>query len=66
MPETKIPGLKASHQIISPICRENRGEMGALEEAFERIRATYWNCQNPDTAHWNFHVVLVADSGENG
>lgn len=60
--ETKLPGLKASHQIITPECRTNRGVDGALDEAFDRIRATYGNCAEIEAnANVNWHLVLVRE-----
>lgn len=51
--------LIASAQYITPECRENRGDEGAVDEALRRIRETYMECApepgNID-AHW--HVIL--------
>lgn len=53
--------------IIRPDCRSNRGDEGALEEAFDRIRAEYHEC----LAGWRasgkdpvFHVKLTIDRPE--
>lgn len=35
------PGAPASHSIITPVCRENRGDDGAFDEAVERARVAY-------------------------
>lgn len=41
MSETKIQGIACSHSIITPICRANRGDGGAFDEAVERARRKY-------------------------
>lgn len=59
---TTIPGLKASHQIITPTCRKNRGVAGALGEAVRRVAETYMDCA---TAEGNkdvrWHIVLIRE-----
>lgn len=57
----RVPGAGASHQIITPTCRLNHGDMEALEEAFNRIRRHYQEIldrgePSPDT---EFHVALI-------
>jgi hypothetical protein len=32
-----IPGITASHAIITPTCRRNRGVAGAFSEAIDRL-----------------------------
>lgn len=36
-----IPGMAASHQIITKQCRENRGTFDAFEEAVSRLGIAY-------------------------
>lgn len=38
---TEIPGLPASHQIITDDCRSGRTDAGAFDEAVARIRREY-------------------------
>lgn len=38
MSQTTVPGIKASHAIITSACRANRGDVGALDEALARVR----------------------------
>ncbi len=57
--ETRMRQITAVHSIITPICRENRGTLGALEEAFRRIREEYIACQNEANQNANFHVMLA-------
>lgn len=41
MSETKTPGTAAAGAVITPECRTNRGDGGALEEAISRVRRKY-------------------------
>jgi hypothetical protein len=57
-----IPGMKAVHAIITPVCRSNRGDDGALEEAFRRVRAEYEACSQLDcNLTVNYHLVLTVE-----
>lgn len=63
--KTEIPGLKASHQMITPTCRENRGSADAFDEAVDRIRQVYQSCEGSvdnETVTW--HLVLVRDGDD--
>lgn len=62
---TKIPGLKADHQMITPICRANRGTMKAFDEAAQRVGARY-GAYAFEEANENvtWHLVLVRDGGD--
>jgi hypothetical protein len=64
--QTTLPGLKASHQMITPTCRENRGDDGAFEEAIARIRRTYDSCVGHEAnGEVTWHLALVrAEPGE--
>lgn len=62
MSQTEVPGLKASHQIITPVCRENRSMVGAFDEAVERVRRAYENyAASPGSEGTNWHLVLVRE-----
>ena len=64
-PETKIPGLKSGHAIITVECRTNRGRVGAFDEAASRLRKLY---DQYSTAEGNggvdWHLVLVRGNDE--
>lgn len=38
---TAAPGAAAQHSIITPECRENRGDQGAWDEAVARAKREY-------------------------
>ena len=59
--ESRIPGIKAKHAIITPGCRSGRGVEGAIDEALHLIREEYLSCINPSTEKTNFHVVLTTE-----
>jgi hypothetical protein len=62
---TNIPGLKASHQIITPTCRANRGLQGAFDEAVRRVTQTYADCAPADgNEEVRWHLVLVREEVE--
>jgi len=52
--------LTASHQIITPTCRANRGIDGAFIEAMRRIERMYLDCAagQPDV---NWHIKLIRE-----
>lgn len=57
-----IPGITAIHAIITPVCRANRGEEGAWEEAVRRLKAEYDACiAIPENAGVKYHVVLTVE-----
>lgn len=63
MMETKIPGLKSGHQMITPICRANRGTTPAFLEAVERLRKLYDNyARSAGSEDVTWHLVLVRES----
>lgn len=65
--ETKLPGLKASHQIITPTCRENRGTSEAFLEAAERIQRAYDNYARSEGSEGvTWHLVLVREEAKHG
>ena len=61
MPETTVPGRKAKHAYITDVCRTNRGDDGAIEEALNRLREEFKACADA----WKigdgteFHLVLT-------
>lgn len=59
----KIPGITASHQTITDVCRENRGDDGAFEEAMRRILLQYEACIEgwKGTSGVQFHLVLSVE-----
>lgn len=60
---TKIPGQCALHAVITPACREGRGDHGAIAEALARIRremvATLPNW--PIDSGAQFHLVFTVE-----
>jgi hypothetical protein len=65
--ETTIDGLKVKHAIVTKVCRQNRGRVGAIDEALERIRAAYIDSASADAnAVASFHVVLTVDRWSDG
>jgi len=61
---TNIPGLKASHSIITPACRENRGAGGAFEEAMNRAADQYVSIVSGRDDEYNIHVVMTVETIE--
>ena len=58
---THLPGLKAKHAIITPECRQNRGNDGALVEALKRIRDEYFAIVEARSDQFTCHVVLTVE-----
>jgi hypothetical protein len=67
-PKTFLPGVKAKHAIISSVCRANRGDAGAADEAVDRLRVELgrlmeaWDPERGAT----FHLVLTVDRAGRG
>jgi hypothetical protein len=61
MTKTLIPGVKAAHQIITPECRANKTDVGALEEALENVGETYRKYVGSSGRGTKWHVILVRD-----
>lgn len=59
----RIPGQKAKHTFITDACRSGRGDMGAFDEAMERLRAEYASllAKNPKDHDIRYHLVLTID-----
>lgn len=60
----EIPGSTAHHSIISQLCRANRGDTGAFDEAVDRARREYaailegWGA---DADSLTFHLALTVE-----
>jgi hypothetical protein len=61
-----VPGINALHAVITPVCRKNRGQDGAFDEAVRRIREEYdsvikgWT-ENGKPDGINLHLVLSVE-----
>lgn len=67
MAETKTPGLKAGHQMITPTCRQNRGATSAFLEAAARLQNLYDNyARAASNENVTWHLVLTRDEPEGG
>lgn len=55
-----MTGSPVKHSIITPLCRANRTEMGAFDEAVRLARAEYLACL-PGNPTANFHLVLSVE-----
>lgn len=58
--------VPASIQNITPTCRSNRGDMGAIEEALTRIERAYLSCVGaPANAKvtWRISLIRVEEDG---
>lgn len=63
--ETKIPGVKSAHQMVTPTCRNNHGIDAAFAEALARIKKTYTQLAgSPHNDGVTWHVVLVRDEND--
>jgi hypothetical protein len=67
MPNTTIEGSCISHSTITDECRTNRGNVGALAEAYRRLLKQYRHLTE-DAPHgakigagFVFHVVLTIE-----
>jgi len=62
MSQTTIPGLKSGHQMITPVCRQNRGTTPAFLEAVERLQRLYDNyARGAGSEGVTWHLVLVRE-----
>ena len=63
MAETKIPGVKTKHAIITPVCRDHRGSLGAIVEALRIVEKEYGSILGHDTQEQRptFHLVLTVE-----
>lgn len=64
MSETKIPGIKARHAIVTDQCRGNRGDEGAVDEALARLREEALSCfegwRGKPGVQWHFVLTMEA------
>ena len=67
-PKTFLPGVKAKHAIISPACREGRGDAGAAEAAIGELHRELTELLGnwPADRGATFHLVLTVDKGGRG
>lgn len=58
----KAPGSIAKHVIITPVCRQNRTDEGAFDEAVARLKEEYFAClpYHADRGS-NFHLILSVE-----
>lgn len=64
---SNVPGINAIHAVITPTCRQNRGDDGAFDEAMDRLREQYrktLEIRGEDGAE--YHVVLSVESKREG
>ena len=62
MRECKVPGIKARHAIITPVCREGRGVLGAFKEAAKLMEEEYMACMEYIcNEQVSFHLVITVD-----
>lgn len=63
MRETKIPGKKAKHAIITNECRDGeKGPLGAFEEGMIRLQDEYMEIvAGREGTRYNAHLVLVIE-----
>lgn len=50
--------ITAQHAIITPTCRRNKGDAGALNEAFSRLRKQYEQSVEGWGDRANYHIKL--------
>ena len=55
-----IPGSAAKHAIITDACRSGKTDMGAFDEAVERLRQSYVDALEGwrDYEGVNYHLIL--------
>ncbi len=65
MKETKIPGTKAQHSIISDNCRGIHGDDGALDLALQNLTPIYMEtCKNfGKQSGVKIHIVMTVERG---
>jgi len=62
--ETKVPGIKAAHAVITENCRVVQGgDVEAFDEASRRLRGEYEQLLDawPQGKGASFHLVLTVD-----
>lgn len=60
----KVPGAQVAHAIITFECRNNRGDLGAFDEAVSRLRSQYDQlvALRGDEIDTHFHLILSIES----
>lgn len=58
---TNVPGLKACHAVVTPVCRTNHSPNVAMNIAVERLRRAYLELLNDQNARANFHFVMTVE-----
>ena len=63
MKETKVPGVKGHHSIISDDCRMNNFDDGAFKIAVERMKTVYKRtCElTPIGTGMNIHIIMTIE-----
>jgi len=66
MKETKLPGIKGHHSIISDDCRMEHFDGGAFKIAVERMRTVYnRTCENtPIGTGMKIHIAMTIERKE--
>ena len=59
MAETRIPGIKAGHAVITPNCRRIHGGPGAYEEACRRLREHYESLLVEGNRDADIHLTIT-------
>lgn len=60
---TRVPGIAARHAIVTPTCRANRGDEGAVDEALRRLREealAVIACREDEA--YDLHLVLTVEA----
>lgn len=59
-----INGLQLTRQTITPVCRDNRSQSGAWEEAVRRLREHYDTVcsKRQDINECDFHLLLTVET----
>lgn len=62
MSDTRIPGIKARHAIITPNCLRVKTDDEAFEEAVDRLRTEFHNTLGNRRSPANYHLVLTVEA----
>jgi hypothetical protein len=61
----RVPGIKAKHAIVTPVCRANRGPTSAAVEAMALLIDAYTELRElPVNKDADFHFVLFVERPE--
>lgn len=63
---SQVPGITAKHAIITPECRAGRTDLGAFDEALDRLRTEYLKVLDlrGEEGPANYHLVLSVEGLE--